>query len=141
MTIDVFLSRLEGVRRTGPGRWLAKCPAHSDRSPSLSVRELDDGRTLVHCFAQCSVENVLNAVGLGFDVLFPEKTIDHHVKREQRPFNAHDVLRALRDEIDIAAIFCADVFYCNGFFEEDYRRFGDACARIREAERLANGER
>ena len=44
MSADVLLSILEGVKRTGPGRWMARCPAHGDKSPSLSIRELDDGR-------------------------------------------------------------------------------------------------
>ena len=141
MSADTLLSRLDGVRQTGAGRWIAKCPGHQDRRASLSVRELDDGRVLVHDFAGCSVEEILSAAGLTFDALFPEKPIADHVKGERSPFNAHDVLRALRDEIDIAAIFCSDVFYCRGFSDEDYRRFGEACARIREAERLSNGER
>ncbi len=44
MTADVLLSRLDGACRTGPGRWIARCPAHDDRHPSLAVRELEDGR-------------------------------------------------------------------------------------------------
>ena len=141
MSAEQLLSRLQGVRQTGPGRWLARCPAHEDRSPSLSIREKDDGLILLKCFAECPVEDILAAAGLTFDSLFPEKEFGHHIKRERRPFNAHDVLRALRDEIDIAFIFCSDVYHCNGFSDEDYRRFGEACARIREGERLANGER
>jgi hypothetical protein len=39
-----LLDRLQGVKRTGPSRWIARCPAHEDRRPSLAVRELDDGR-------------------------------------------------------------------------------------------------
>ena len=61
---DLLLSRLDGVRRTGSGRWIARCPAHDDRRPSLSVRELDDGRTLLHCFSGCSPDAVLDAIGL-----------------------------------------------------------------------------
>jgi DNA primase len=53
MKVDAFLDKLTKVKRTGNGTWLACCPAHEDRSPSMSVRELDDGRVLVHCFAGC----------------------------------------------------------------------------------------
>lgn len=67
MSVDALLSRLDGVKRTGPGRWIARCSAHDDRHASLSVRELDDGRVLVHDFAGCSVEEVLAAVGMTFD--------------------------------------------------------------------------
>lgn len=41
---------------------MLRCPAHEDRSPSLSVRAVDD-RVLVHCFGGCAVDEVLAAVG------------------------------------------------------------------------------
>jgi putative DNA primase/helicase len=61
--IEVLLDRLEGVRPQGPNSWTARCPAHPDRNPSLSV-SVKDGRVLVHCFAGCAPEAVLGAVGL-----------------------------------------------------------------------------
>jgi putative DNA primase/helicase len=61
--LDLLLGRLEGVRPAGPNSWVARCPAHPDRNPSLSVA-LKDGRVLVHCFAGCPPEAVLEAVGL-----------------------------------------------------------------------------
>lgn len=47
---------LEGTRarQTGPGSYLGHCFAHEDRSPSLSIRETDAGRVLLHCFAGCT---------------------------------------------------------------------------------------
>jgi putative DNA primase/helicase len=61
--VEVLLGRLEGVRRAGPSSWMARCPAHPDRNPSLSIA-LRDGRVLLHCFAGCPPEAVLGAVGL-----------------------------------------------------------------------------
>jgi hypothetical protein len=58
------------VKRTGDLRWIAKCPAHLDKTPSLSVRADDDGRVLIHCFAGCATFDVLMAVGLDFGDLF-----------------------------------------------------------------------
>jgi len=95
MSADTLLSRLERVRKAGAGRWTCRCPAHDDKGPSLSVRELDDGRVLLHCFAGCDAQSVLDAVGLTFDDLFPERIGGDHMKRERRPFNAADVLRCL----------------------------------------------
>jgi hypothetical protein len=62
-SFDILLSRLEGVKRAGDGRWYARCPAHADRSPSLSIRDTGT-RTLIHCFAGCEAEDILTAVGL-----------------------------------------------------------------------------
>jgi len=61
---DRILERLDGVRDTGQGRWIAQCPSHADKSPSLSIRETDEGTVLVHCFAGCGAGDVMAAVGL-----------------------------------------------------------------------------
>lgn len=103
MSSDALLARLDLVRKTGNGRWVCRCPAHDDRGPSLSVRELGDGRVLLHCFAGCEVQSILDAVGLAFEDLFPGRIGGDVVKRERRPFNAADVLRCLSFE---ALILC-----------------------------------
>ena len=71
MDAELLLGRLDGVIRTGEGRWSARCPAHADRSPSLSVR-LDGERLLFHCHAGCAPEAVLAAVGLGWSDLYTD---------------------------------------------------------------------
>jgi len=63
-------SRLVDGARTGAGRWKARCPAHTDRSPSLSIREGEDGRVLVRCFAGCTVEAILAVLNLSIKDLF-----------------------------------------------------------------------
>lgn len=73
--LDVLLSRLDGVRASGRG-WVAKCPAHTDRSASLSLAEGRDGRALVKCFAGCEVLDVVRAVGLELADLFPQRIAD-----------------------------------------------------------------
>lgn len=67
--IDVALARLEGVRQTGPTQWVARCPAHSDRSPSLSIADKGD-RLLLHCFVGCEPAEVAAAIGLRLSDLF-----------------------------------------------------------------------
>ena len=62
MAIGQLLGKLELVRKGGRGRWIARCPAHADKDPSLSVRELGDGRILIHCFAGCDAGDVLTAI-------------------------------------------------------------------------------
>lgn len=71
MTIEELLPRLEAVRRSSRG-YVARCPAHPDRSPSLSLREGDDGRILVYCFAGCSVQDVCAALGIEISDLFAQ---------------------------------------------------------------------
>jgi hypothetical protein len=63
MTGEAFAALVNG-RRTSPGKWQARCPAHADRSPSLSIRDGRDGRVLVHCFAGCAHTTILAALRL-----------------------------------------------------------------------------
>lgn len=69
--IDLVLSRLDKVKAAGAGKWKACCPAHDDRDPSLSIREADDGKVLLHCWAGCFTNDVLAAIGLTVRDLFP----------------------------------------------------------------------
>jgi hypothetical protein len=59
-----------GAKRAGAARWMAKCPAHSDRVPSLSIATGADDRTLLNCHAGCSVDSILVASGLSRRDLF-----------------------------------------------------------------------
>ena len=70
----------------------------------MTIRELDDGRVLIHDFGGDSPAEILAALGLTFDALFPPRAIDHHVKGERRPFPAADILRALSFESLIVAL-------------------------------------
>lgn len=67
-----LLARLQGVRPAGPGRWNARCPAHQDKAPSLSIKETGE-RVLVHCFTGCDPSDVLTAVGLKWSDLYPDR--------------------------------------------------------------------
>ena len=69
--LSVLAERNCDPRRNGNG-WSARCPAHDDRRPSLSVSEGDDGRALVKCFAGCTIDAICNAVGLQAADLFSD---------------------------------------------------------------------
>lgn len=71
MNASEFVTHLSGVKRTREGEWLCKCPAHQDKSPSLTVKQADDGKVLIHCFAGCDPELVAIAAGVQFRDLFP----------------------------------------------------------------------
>jgi putative DNA primase/helicase len=59
MSIETLIQALEG-RRSGSA-WMARCPAHDDHNPSLSIRETN-GKILVHCHAGCSQNIVLEVL-------------------------------------------------------------------------------
>ncbi|MEZ5592536.1 MAG: DNA primase [Gammaproteobacteria bacterium] len=133
-----FLHKLEHVRQTGTNRWLARCPAHEDNSPSLAIRLTDDGRWLLHCFTGCDVNEIVSAVGLELTDLFPP-TDRHHRPREGRPFSAMDVLRAVSHEVQVAALACSDVVAGRPLSESDLQRVQLAHDRLQNAVNIAEG--
>lgn len=69
--VEQVLSRLKNVVVATRG-WTALCPAHGDTMNSLSVAEGDDGRVLLKCFAGCSFEEVVAALGVSASSLFSQ---------------------------------------------------------------------
>jgi len=59
MSSDSIVRALK-ARRSGSA-WMALCPAHEDRNPSLSIREVS-GKVLLHCHAGCSQRDVIQAL-------------------------------------------------------------------------------
>jgi DNA primase len=110
--IDKLLERLEGVRRCGTGRWMAKCPAHEDRRPSLSIGETADGRVLIHCFGGCDSEAIVKAIGLTMSDLFPTpiKSTAREGGFESRALRvaAEQALYAVEHEILVATLILSD---------------------------------
>lgn len=104
---DRLLSRLEGVRPSGRGRWMARCSGHQDKRPSLSIRELDDGRVLAHCFGGCGIDEVLAGAGLELADLMPVAAVGDYVRRERRPVGIIDLAHALRFELTVSLVLLA----------------------------------
>ena len=70
---DILLSKLSNVKSLGDGKWIACCPYHDDKTPSLPIRYGFNGGIILNCLAGCATENVLAAIGLTFADLFPDK--------------------------------------------------------------------
>ena len=100
-TIERVLRELPYKHQSG-NRWIARCPAHDDKDPSLSINEADDQRVLIHRHAGCSVEQILSKLRLQMRDLFPqdnngklhgqwkEKIIPLETTATLQPSNKHD---------------------------------------------------
>ena len=60
MTAETIVRALGG--RSVGGGWMARCPAHDDREPSLSIGEADAGKVLIRCHAGCDQVAVIEAL-------------------------------------------------------------------------------
>ncbi len=95
VSIDGLLGRLDGVKRTAPNKWIAKCPTRSERTASLSIRLTDDGRVLLHDFGGDEAADILAALGLDWVQLIPP-----HLRIDKRAYTpaerqGHDAQAAL----------------------------------------------
>jgi len=107
MTAEAFADLVQ-AQRIGSGRWKARCPAHNDRSPSLSIRRGDDGRVLVLCRAGCALESILAVLKLAMRDLFagpppsPAQTAALQAAREARQQAARAERKARLSALDRA---------------------------------------
>lgn len=126
--VERLLGRLEGVRRTGVGKWRARCPAHGSRGLTLAIAERDD-RVLIRCHAECETEAVMRAVGLQISDLY-EKPLDHSRERIRRPWSASDVLDVVMIERNVLLIVAADFRERREISEQDWTRLTDCARRL-----------
>lgn len=146
MKIDDFLARLQKVRKTGANNWIACCPAHGDKNPSMTVGVGDNLGVLVHCFAGCSADEIVGSLGLELHDLMPDKPLQgrEYIVARARTFPAADVLEAVADETFYVAFMAAALANAPagyGLNDTDRALLWQSYDRIMEARRLALGGR
>ncbi len=140
MSADTLIAALDGVVEKGAGRWHAKCPAHNDKRPSLTITEKDDGRVLMKCWAGCSAFEICAAVGLDISELFPPRTsINRKPEKQSSPYSAMDILRASAFEATVASVIIYDLLNGKGITPASKDRLLTAAGRLQAAESLASG--
>lgn len=136
-----LITRLATVRDTGPGEWIASCPGplhdRGDRNPSLSIKEESDGRLLVCCFAGCSADDILAALGLELRDLYPAPLSNYKtpLSRIQRRRNgqAVDALKAIRQEALLVHVAARMLRQGETLDDEAMDRLAQAECRIKKA--------
>ena len=131
MSIEALLSKLDKVRSNGGGKWLACCPAHPDKSPSLAIKQTDDGKILIHCFSGCAVADVVAAVGLTLVDLMPENP-DYRKGRKSPRFSKYELFDRLVSETLIMSLAIRQLLDYQGLSPDDI-------TRVLLAERTING--
>jgi hypothetical protein len=70
LPLQIVLPRLDLVRKVDGTTYMARCPAHRDNTPSLSLKVTDKDDLLMYCFAGCTLESICAALGLSVAYLF-----------------------------------------------------------------------
>lgn len=139
--VDVLLSRLEHIQKSGKG-WRTACPSCGGRSRKLSVSESDDGRVLLHCFGGCDAATVAGAAGLTMGDLFPERlaadTPDDRKRRQRLAREAQwgAALEVLELESTIVLYAARNLQKGVLLSDEDALRFLQAIKRIEGARQV-----
>jgi hypothetical protein len=135
--IEALLARLDVVRDNGRGRWVARCPAHDDRSPSLSIRETSDGTVLIHDHAGCSPVDILAAVGLELRDLFPAPLSHHRPARRCHRVPAHQVLDAISHALTVLTLADSKLKRGDSLDDDEREALDRALAVLNRARRAA----
>ena len=82
--------------------FIACCPAHNDKSPSLSIADADNGNTLIHCFAGCSPDSIMKSIGLEIRDLFNNSSLTHiQQKKYKKTKHLSELWQALNHELHV----------------------------------------
>ena len=87
-----LLNKLEKVKKGKDNQYTALCPAHDDKQNSLGITA-DKDKIMVHCFAGCPTEAILQALGLTMSDLFITKSERPKQKRIVKEYNYTDETR------------------------------------------------
>lgn len=135
--LENLLGRVQKAKRSGRDSWIACCPAHQDKNPSMTIREVEEGKLLVHCFAGCSIEEIVSSIGITLADLMPERSPDAIRRPSAVPFNARDVMTCIQSDAGLLCVFIASVTKGEKITSEEAANAYKAAARIVAATRMA----
>jgi hypothetical protein len=134
-----FLSRVERVHQSAPGRWRAMCPCHESRgrSQTMSVRETADGTVLIKCFAGCGALEIIKKVGMRPGDLFPKEYRAPMTQRgPARPNHWHarqDAMKTIMREVQLVGLIACDIADGKTVPPHDAERCAESVLKIQQA--------
>jgi hypothetical protein len=142
--VDLLLSQLTKVKKTGHDRWIARCanPNHDDRNPSMVITAKPDGVILIHCFG-CGASglDVCNALGIDSAVLFPPSDNPKYTKQTRQGFSAWQLLHALKTDLTRLLIITNDLKKHDSLSVEDQSFIVEVILRLNNGLQYLEGAR
>ena len=125
MSLETILAKLSKVRKTQRG-YMACCPVHNDKNPSMTITETDDGKVLAHCFS-CGARgsDVVEALGLPQgELFFGEFTSTYDAKLKLRKTELEDNI--------VITLYEQEKREGKYLTHSDYKRYRLAKARVEQ---------
>lgn len=132
MSIETLLSRLDKVRNHGTGKHMAKCPCHADKTASLAINDMGDGRILINCFAGCDTYSILQSIGLDWQDVMPESITGEH-KPVKQIIYASEALKLIQFETRIVLVAAYDLAKNKPLQADEIKRLELSMQRINKA--------
>jgi hypothetical protein len=129
---DLVLSRLPGARQVADGKYVCRCPAHKDKSPSLSISRGEHG-VLLYCHAGCSIEAILTALDLSASQLFDDVPWSGLPGKPTRPWIGRQVLEGVAHEATVVLLMASNMMGGAVLSEADMDRLTEAQERLEHA--------
>lgn len=128
-----ILRSLQKVKQTGNGKFIACCPVHSDRSPSLAITEKPDKMILLHCFG-CGAGGVdiCNALGIDPISLFPPNDNLRFEKKARSGFSAWQLFHVLHADLVRLTIIASDLRKIGELSSDDRQFISEVITRIND---------
>ena len=134
-------SHLDGVIRRSNGGLLAKCPGHDDKNQSLAVGVGMKGQVIFKCFAGCTVDEIVGAMGLTISDLYPDNSHSYE-KQTRSGFSAWQLLNALEKDL-LVVLIAINRYLIEGErpCQSDVDYLTEVCKRINEALQYLEGRK
>jgi len=138
--LDSLLNQLSKVKKIGQDRYVACCPSHNDKSPSLAIRN-DNGKILLRCFAGCTTYEIVSAIGLNLSDLFPPSDNPKYENRSRNGFSAWQLLHALKTDLVRLLIIANDLKKIDALSSDDRKFISEIVLRLNDSMAYMEGAR
>jgi hypothetical protein len=116
--IENFLTRLDKVKQIGNGEWVACCPAHDDKHPSMSVSEKGD-TFVVKCHSQhCGGIAIMESVGLTASDFYEKTDLPIHIRATKRKWTPRQICELIGESSSNVALLC-ERFMTTGLWDDE----------------------
>lgn len=132
LSIEQLAARFDRVQWINDRKCRVSSPLRKDKTPSVYISEAADGKLLIHDFGGDSAVEILNAVGVELGQLFPASPETHYVKPSKERMAAQELIRYLRDDLNLILVFARMVQRGEKPIETDFVAIGKAIDRLHD---------